>query len=258
MIKNKLTSVQGIAFVLLFSVFNFFAFSQTSGKLSAVTLLPNGLPSHGAVLGNPLSDNILFGYSDYSITNVLVLNGISVPLQWSGWYTNDGNHNVSNSNYVCGEYSGTIYRNFFAIDLSNLSSYGITLPITSAALYLERYTSLPITGTIMYQFHSMTTPWDLINQNYDPGSVPGQTIFSDLGKGTSLGYVSVDRAASGPVVVMLNNEGLNAINSAIGTTVVLGGSTDFYAVPVPVWVIIVGFFLIALFLVLRFRKRQLA
>jgi hypothetical protein len=252
----KLVSILNFVFVLILLGVSLQTIGQTNSSLTASSILPNGKLVHGKTYVP--SYNYLFGYSDYSPNNVLVINGVNVPLRCSGWYTDEGEHNPGNLNYVCGDIEGTYYRNFFAVDLTNLASFGITPPVTSAFLLIDRYSPDTFSGTLLFYLSEVTTPFELINQSYYAPSVAGQKIYSDLGKGNIMGTVMVDKAATGFVVVELNPQGLSAINNAIGSTFVLGGSTNIQPVPVPYWAIAVVFILIASFLIIRFRKRQLA
>jgi hypothetical protein len=254
--RKKSISIQNLVYVIFLLVLNLHSIGQTTGNLAAPSLLPNGEPSHGKTFVP--SYNYIFGYSDYSPNNEVVINGVNVPLLRSGWFTDEGEHNPGNYNYVCGDISGIYYRNFFAVDLTNLASLGITPPITSAFLLIERYLPDTPSGTLLFYLSAVSTPFEVIDQSYYAPSAAGQKIYSDFGNGSILGSVMVDKAASGFVVVELNSQGLIAINNAIGSTFVLGGSTNIYPVPVSYWVIVLAFIIIASFLILRFRKRKLA
>lgn len=228
-------------------------------------LLPDGRVSNGQPL-TAAGDDFIFGWSNDSpfLNNVLVLNGIPVLYHDCGWFTNEGNHASGNENYICG-YDGDedwTYRNFFIFDLSNLSSLGITPPITSAILRIDRYRPSPEVGIKTWELYNVTTSYISFTSSYSQGSASGQNIFNDLGTGNLIGSVNVDRTLSltPQVEVTLNSAGLAAINSSIGSYFILGGKVDtIRPVPVPIWIIAIGFILIAGVVVLRFRrKRQLA
>jgi hypothetical protein len=253
--KRIITSTfTAIAIMLLLSAFNLNAFSQTT------VTLPNGELGSSSALSETSSSNCIFSGSGSSVSNVLIINGVSVPVIGSGWYKNNGEHLSSNFNYICGLYSGMYYRNFFAIDLSGLAGYGISLPITSAVLHLVRYDCEPATGSQLFELLDVSAQWATINQDYSSGSVVGVNVFNDLGTGSSFGSVLVDKTVTGtPIEVTLNSNGLSALNAAVGSTIVLGGKADtFNPVPVSMWVIVLGFALITMLAVWRFRKRQLA
>jgi hypothetical protein len=253
--KRIITSTfTAIAIMLLLTAFNLNAFSQTT------VILPNGESGSSAVLSSASETNVIFSSSSSSSSNVLILNGISVPVIGSGWYTSEGLHILGNANYYCGNNGSIFYRNFFAIDLSGLVGYGITLPITSAVLHLVRYNCEPATGSQLFELSDVSAQWATINQDYSSGSAVGVNVFNDLGTGSSFGSVLVDKTVTGtPIEVTLNSNGLSALNSAVGSTIILGGKADSSnPVPVSMWVIVLGFALIALLAVWRFRKRQLA
>ncbi|MBP7509197.1 MAG: hypothetical protein KA807_15400 [Prolixibacteraceae bacterium] len=235
------------------------------GVKAQVVLLPDGRVSNGRPL-TAAGDDFIFGWSNDSpfMNNVLVLNGIPVLYHDCGWFTSEGIHDSDNENYICG-YDGDddfTFRNFFVFDLSNLSSLGITPPITSAILRIDRYRPSPEIGIKTWELYDVATSYSSFASSYSQGSLPGQDIFNDLGAGSLIGSVNVDRTLSftPQVQVTLNSAGLAAINSSIGSYFILGGKADsIKPVPVPIWIIAIGFILIAGVVVLRFRrKRQLA
>lgn len=214
---------------------------------------------------NAVETNVLFGYSEFSLNNVLVLNGTPVQNINCGWFSDTGLHSNVNKNYACGRepnISSEYYRNFFVFDLTDLASLGITPPIISAVLRVDRYQPFPQTGSQYWELYSVTTPFNLFLTSYSIGSAQGINIFNDLGDGDFIGNVIVDRSLSytPQVEVVLNSAGLAAINSSVGDHFILGGiAGDIIPVPVPIWIIALGFLLIAGVVVLRFRKkRQLA
>lgn len=182
------------------------------------------------------TDYFIFGNSNYSSSNSLVLNGVQVPNYYQGWFLDDGSHTASNSNYICGFYNNQYYRNWHAYDLSNLSSYGITPPITSAVLRTQKFTSIPASGFAVWDLHSVTTAYSLINVTYPSGSAGGQAIFADLGTGTYYGNGTVDGSlpSSSFIETPLNSAAIADINNAIGSIFVIGGrSDDFLTDPPP-------------------------
>lgn len=245
---------------LTISAFLLLILSVTSINVAGQSTYPDGKPIPGGGVYAPSNvDNFIFGWSGYSSNNVLILNGIAVPVLKSGWYHNDGEHSSGNQNYICGQQNdGTLHHNFFAISLANLSSYGIVTPITSAELRIDRYTPAPLSGSQLYTLFNVTTSWALIDQSYSVGSSTGQSIFNDLGSGTNCGSVVVDKTLSGsPMVsVTINSAGISAINSSIGSVIIFGGvAGDTVPVPVSMWVMISAFVLIAMAVAFRFRRR---
>lgn len=252
--RNITFSFSAIVLMFFLLAFNLNVYSQ------ATVTLPNGELGSSSELSAPPSNNIIFSFSSFSNSNVLIINGVSVPLIGSGWYKIEGEHNSGNFNYICGYEYGTYYRNFFAVDLSGLAGYGVALPITSAVLHLVRYGSVPAAGSQLFELYDVSAQWSTINQNYSSGSTVGINVFNDLGTGSSFGSVLVDKTVTGtPIEVTLNSNGLSALNAAVGSTFILGGKADsLNPVPVSMWVIVLGFALIAVLAVWRFRKRQLA
>ncbi len=222
---------------------------------------PDGLPELRSATTTSASPNVVFSSSSYDVNNAFIINGILVPLLNSGWYKKSGEHQAGNTNYICGDYNTTTYNNFFAVDLSNLGSYGITPPITSAVLHVKRYLSEPSTGTFDYTLCSLTRSYANINQNYSPSDATGIAIYEDLGDGTFFASVALDQSVSSSTYedIPLNSAGIAAMNASVGSTFVVGGTGNPTAVLVPVsyWAIALFFVVIGLSVVIRLRKRQL-
>jgi hypothetical protein len=250
-------SIKAIVMLLFFAITGISGFSQLT--VTAPTF--DGRPSSGALQSVSTEDNLIFSYSSGTLSNVLILNGVSVPNINSGWFNTNKVHGASNSNYICGKYSDTYYRNFFVFDLSNLAGYGITLPITSAVLHIRQYQSEPATGTTTYYLSAISSNYSAINQDYE-GDDEASVIFYDLGDGTSYGSFLIDRTAPATnfIDITLNSNAIADINAKVGSTFILGGKNDDLnkAVPVPYWAIALAFVAIASLVILRFRKKQLA
>ncbi|MCE4565407.1 hypothetical protein INQ51_13900 [Maribellus sp. CM-23] len=255
--KKPILSVKAIAFVFILNVVaGVSAFAQTGSTTF------NGLPVlRSATISSPTLD-VVFGYSNYDGNNAFIINGITVPLLNSGWFNNAGQHSATNQNYVCGFEYGTIFNNFFAVDLSNLSSHGITPPITSVVLHVNRYESVPASGTFDYKLFNVTNSYATINQDYNPSDATGIAIHNDLGNGTMYADVVLDKTMPNNtyIDIPLNSAGIAAMNAAIGSTFVVGGtgSPNAIVVPVPYWAIALVFLAIGLLVVIRFRRRQFA
>lgn len=254
--RNKI-SVGAITLLLCFTILNL----NVSGQLSTNSSTMDGSAAGSSLASASSSElDVLFSYSDGNSSNVLILNGVSVPYLNSGWYNTDNVHTVFNQNYFCGNYYGTYYRNFFAFDLSNLASYGITTPITSAVLHIRQYQSEPASGTVTYELSAVSSSYSLINTDYE-GAATAADIFNDLGDGVSYGSILVDKtaASSNFLDITLNSAAIAAINAKVGSTFILGGKNDgVVPVPVPYWAIALAFAAIASIVILRFRKKQLA
>lgn len=207
------------------------------------------------------TDDYLFGWSGYTTENVLVLNGIPVPYTDQGWYTQSGEHGADNDNYFCGTqyYTEASWRNYYTFDLDDLSSFGITPPITTAVLKIQLFYAYPSTPKL-YELSQVTTPLSVINQNYGEGSATGQAIWADLGDGTSYASFLVDRSQDINYVIEIplnSSAALAGINAAVGTYFTIGGKCDNMepeAVPVSNWALGIGITLILAVAIFRFRR----
>jgi|GEM_PF-6801052 len=182
-------------------------------------------------------DFYIFGWSGDNATWI-VLNGVEVPSLKQGWYLDNGQHTVTNANYICGFVTNEYYRDFITADLSNsnLSGYGITAPITSAVLRTTKFTSIPDTGYAVWDLHSVSTRWDTINTSYSAGSTTGQAVFNDLGTGSYYGNGVIDGSLPTTAIIEtpLNAVAIADINAALGGIFVIGGrSDDFLPNPPP-------------------------
>ncbi|MCE4565406.1 hypothetical protein INQ51_13895 [Maribellus sp. CM-23] len=226
------------------------------------TTTPDGLPVLRSATITSATPNVVFSSSSSDVNNAFIINGITVPLLNSGWYKKTGEHQAGNTNYICGDYNNTVYNNFFAVDLRNLSSYGITPPITSAVLHIKRYLSEPASGTFDFTLCAASNSYETINQHYSPSNTTGIAIHNDLGNGIIYANVALDKTvpSSSYEDITINSDGIAAMNASIGSTFVVGGtgSPNTIFVPVPYWAIALVFLSIGLLAVIRFRKRQLA
>ncbi|MFV0591364.1 MAG: hypothetical protein ACK5M7_08270 [Draconibacterium sp.] len=233
------------------------AFAQTG------TATPDGLPVLRSASTTSAAVEVVFSSSNSNVNNAFIINGVAVPLLNSGWYKKTGEHSAGNTNYLCGDYNNTVYNNFFAVDLSNLSNYGITLPITSAVLHIRRYISDPASGTFDYTLCAVSNSYTTINQSYNPSDATGKAIHNDLGYGFFYASVTLDKTVPSGTYedIPLNSDGIADMNASIGSTFVVGGTaypTAAVLVPVSYWAIVLVFAAIGMLVVIRFRKRQLA
>ncbi|MCF6171304.1 MAG: hypothetical protein L3J31_00495 [Bacteroidales bacterium] len=267
--RNIMVPLRKIGMLLLMGLFTL-QFIHAQNMLGST--LPNGLPypnkHNSGEEGNTITvgilaeDDYIFGFSTNDPSNVLVLNGIAVPSLNQGWFDDAGHHNPSVYNYIAGYsiFEGQFFRNFHAFDLSNLSGYGITPPITSAVLKVRQFTSNPNTDVKLWELFAVETPYGTINQSYPAGSPTGIAIYADLASGTPYGSIGVNRTLPGTTIVevTLNSTAVSDINGSIGSTFVLGGQAiTSLPPPVPVsdWAIILGVLLIGAFIVVRYRRR---
>ncbi|MCF8359437.1 MAG: hypothetical protein K9H26_11795 [Prolixibacteraceae bacterium] len=62
-----------------------------------------GQPVDEPALAAPFTLEVLFGISGPSPNNVLILNGINVPISYTGWFCSNGLHSTTLLNYGCGQ-----------------------------------------------------------------------------------------------------------------------------------------------------------
>jgi len=131
-----------------------------------------------------------------------------------GWYTNAGEHNATNGNYVTGRQSTVQRRNWFVFNIAAGTQ------VESATLRLFN----PSTGfdgsdaSETYTLYDVTTSTSLLTASHASGNSEGQTIFNDLGSGTSFGNRVYSAADNGQFTTLtLNSAAIAAIN-AIGSS----------------------------------------
>ena len=129
-----------------------------------------------------------------------------------GWWSVTLSNGDSNDNYFVGVSGPDSLRNFFTFDLSS------ACPASSVTLQLTRFDQ---TGTLTYALFDVSTPAATLNNN----SGVSQTIFDDLGSGTSFGSFPVaDGAETDILSFPLNTAGVAAFNAARGGFFSIGGS----------------------------------
>jgi hypothetical protein len=145
---------------------------------------------------------------------------INFDAEDSGWYRDDGFHEVDNENYLTGTFDFNNVRterhSFFVFDLSNIDN------VTNAILRLN----LPTTGYNSPDDFETFTLFDfggsvdsLIN------GTGGIGAFDDLGTGVSFGSVDVSLADENSFIdIQLNTDGIAFLDAAVGGTVAIGGA----------------------------------
>ena len=166
---------------------------------------------------------LLIGLLAAAPTEAATLNAVD-----SGWYTSAGSHTAVNDNYVVGELSGVVYRNFFVFDLTGVSE---TITSASVLLYNPTNTTPGLRGYISpdptetFGLFDVSTPIATLSASSASGSAVGIGVFADLGTGVAFGEQVVSAADNGAVVsVALNASGIAALNAARGGLFDLGGA----------------------------------
>ncbi len=144
----------------------------------------------------------------------------AVEAEDTGWYRDDGFHEIDNENYLTGIFEFASERSernsFFVFDLSGSSE------LSSATLRL----SLPTDG---YNSPDTVESFSLFEFGGDVTSLIDGTggigAFDDLGQGISFGSVDISQTDENSFVdIELNSDGVAFLNSSLGGTVAIGGS----------------------------------
>jgi hypothetical protein len=130
-----------------------------------------------------------------------------------GWWSPTASNFDANDNYFVGRLDAELFRNFFTFNLSSAcQAAGVTLQLTRANQ----------TGPLTYVLFDVSTPAATLNAN----NGTSQTIFDDLGTGTSFGSFPVAEGAADDVLSFpLNAAGVAAFNAARGGFFSIGGWT---------------------------------
>ncbi len=172
----------------------------------------------------------------------LVLNGGTTILSAvsRGWYSDVGNHNASNPNYIVGLCSALpdpcvgddlVHNNFFVFDLGegvDVSSAMLRLMNPPNAVNPEDGYISPNPSELYNLFDVSTNIVDLI------ASQVGETgIFDDLGSGTLFGSRIVSAGDNGTFVEIPLDAAAIAALSGRGGQWAIGGALDLAGQPVP-------------------------
>jgi hypothetical protein len=134
-----------------------------------------------------------------------------------GWWSPTEFNEDINDNYLVSSSAtvgagGSAHRNFFTFDLSSACQ------ASRVTLELRRFTQ---SGPLTYSLFDVSTPASTLNAN----DGTSQTIFTDLGTGTSFGSFLVANGADTDVLSFaLNAAGVAAFNAARGGFFSVGGS----------------------------------
>ena len=138
---------------------------------------------------------------------------VVIPHTDRGWYDNTGFHNASNPNYVVGDNSFTVSRNFFVFDLAS-----VVQPIASAKLVLFVPSSLAGPGysspdpSENYELRDISTSLATL-----VGGTGGVAAYTDLGSGVVYGSRTMTATDMGTLVeITLNPAAIAALDSATG------------------------------------------
>ena len=144
-------------------------------------------------------------------TDESVFEGSSRNRGW--WSPTSPNYDV-NSNILTGRFGDAYHRSFFSFDVSSACrAAAVTLQVERGAQ----------TGPLTYSLFDVSTPAEALNQNEGTS----QTIFDDLGSGTTFGSFPVDPGAETEILSFpLNSDGVAAYNAARAGFLSIGGRSS--------------------------------
>lgn len=171
--------------------------------------------------GSAMADLYVYGFSDFNSSNGLNIttsNGdFFVPTSDSGWWDDSFGHDELNKNYFAGICSSCVgdgnTNDYFTFDLS-----GISGTITSASLNL--YTYSVVGSSVEFQLFDITSPLSEVH-----ASGTNAAVYNDLMTGVSYGSFIYNPSDSNEFrSILLNTDGVSALNSAIGGEFGIGGT----------------------------------
>ena len=133
-----------------------------------------------------------------------------------GWYNNLGNHIASNPDYLVGDDSVNLYRNFFVFNLPVLSGQ-----LAAAELLVNSYTDVSPTGFETYQLYDVTNSITVLTNNASVAT----NVYADLGSGVVYGGRNIYVSESGLISsIPLYGSFLGAALANSGGRIALGGA----------------------------------
>lgn len=200
----------------------------TRFKAVGVTVIRIGGPmvkfNHRLILFLAISSvgHIAFGAQELVVTTLQSPFNLNIANQgwWSTLFAQSGGvQKLYTDNYLTGlNVNGATYRGFFSFDLRNLTEH-----VRSARFEVRLGTSASPDLTERLGLFQIDTPVEILNSK--PG-VLRLDIFDDLGTGDLYGEIDVPIGASTDMSlnILLNQQGIDAINSHLGTFFSLGTS----------------------------------
>jgi PEP-CTERM motif len=178
------------------------------------------------------AENFAFGFSSFTSTNNLNIDGSPYYNIDSGWINSNGVHQASNTNYYSGFFDcgGTgICKNFFSFDLTLLN----TRTVNSATFTVFSY-GISVPGTYLI-FGTNLDPSD-VNSANGYTSVP---FYNRLTAGPLIGLISLTPGMSyTDVTITLDHQGLMWLKNHEGGGAVVGG--EFQPIPEPGTLVLLG------------------
>jgi len=172
--------------------------------------------------GNAYGEYFAYGFSSFTASNNLTLNGTAYYNTDSGWFNSNGLHTAGNTNYYSGEYdcAGTnVCRDYFSFNLT-----GLTGTVSSATFNVDTY-EISVTG-LFDIYGTSLTPSQVASGN----SYESTALWSDLALGPLVASATLTPGESGTKQTFtLNSQGLAWLEANEGHGVVLGG--EFFGKP---------------------------
>jgi hypothetical protein len=199
---------------------------------------------------NARAQNYAFGYSGYTSSNDLVINGASNFNTDSGWIDDLGNHQAGNTNYYAGNNlptGGDTDANYFSfLDIASGAH-----PVTSASFSVYTYgISVPGTYTL---FYSTLLPATVISSN----SFSNIGYYDAIVNGPVIGTIVLTPGDSDSTAVIdLNAVGDTVLSSKLGDDIVIGGTFVPTITPEPSTYLMFGTGLLGLAFLMRKKIAQ--
>lgn len=185
-------------------------------------------PSHTIFIHSP------FGAQELQLTTDS--GNFVIQAAYTGWYSENGDHHSLNPNYlagICGSDDACLgdnveRRSFFVFDLANVSG-----TILSASLSIGNGPN----GFLSDQPSLLLDIFEVVTALTDVIAIQTNRtdIFADLGDGALFGSYEASSADNGTQIeITLNSAALTALNDAIGSSIIFGGSVRQVTIEVPV------------------------
>ncbi len=181
----------------------------TSGSVNLGTIDGSAASSYASTFGIPAAASASVTILDNDTPATII------EATDTGWYTNSGNHDPTNTNYLVGDDSPNddlLYRNWMSFQLPKF-----TQPVTSAKLLINAF---GVSGSETYQLQDVITPVARLRA----GGTSKTAIYRDLGNGKIYGRRNFTAADSNNVVAInLNSNLVAALNAKSGQAFAMGG-----------------------------------
>jgi PEP-CTERM motif len=178
------------------------------------------------------AENFAFGYSSFTSTNNLNIDGTAYYNIDSGWINSDYLHQGGNTNYYSGYFDcgGTgVCKNFFSFDLS-----GLTENKVKAATFTVFSYGISVPG-IYTIYGSKLDPSEV----YSGNTYTSKQYYNKLTSANVIGFIDLTPGMSyTDITITLNDDGLKWLKNQRGGGAVIGG--EFQPIPEPGTLLLLG------------------